>query len=368
MLTTTLSGSAPNLTVVPLDPGFRAKSTLVHKQLVSTANNPGSLHLASSSKSTWVKHDCSPATLLHSVEVHAKRGLLNLNASKDFATGALSQECKREVERAVTSTVAALNQVLARSDAGSPLITIHENHLLGDGLVYEDRNIPRRGNPDDYDRYHTLGVPFAENGRMQAHYHLELRGGLTATIVADVLNSLNDIGTVIAGREIISADDIELILGKLPDRETAKSSLRMEIKAVRQLIPTELDAKASKTQVRDELFGAFTALGSANVEISTGHVFRNAHMNGFRIAEPDCLGNGNTRLSDDLALVESFADGASTTPLTTLQFLDIHLSFRKAMGDLPAADGDGIEVKELQAFKERLEAASEQVIRMLRRS
>jgi hypothetical protein len=368
MLTTTLSVSAPNLSGVPLDPGFRAKKTLVHKQLVSTTNNPGSLHLASSSKSTWVRHDCSPATLLHSVEVHAGRGLLNLNASKDFATGALSEESKREVERAVTSTAAALNQITARSDAGAPLITIHENHLIGDGLVYEDRNIPRQGNPDDYDRYHTLGVPFAENGRMQPHYHLEFRGGLTASIVADVLNSLNDIGTVIAGKEIISKEDIELILGKLPARETAKPSLRTQIKAVRQSIPAELDAKASKTRVRDELFGTFTAMGSANVEASTGQVFRNAHMNGFRIAEPDCLGNGNTRLSDDLALVESFTEGGSTPSLTTQHLLDIHRSFRKAMANLPAADADGIEVKELEVFQKRLAAASEQVSRMLRHS
>ncbi|WP_237886830.1 hypothetical protein [Pseudomonas sp. PGPR40] len=366
MLTTTLSGSVPNLSGVLLDPGFRAKTTLVHKQLVSAANNPGSLHLASSSKSAWVKHDCSPATLLHSVEVHTKRGLMNLNASKDFATGTLSQENKREVERAVSSTVAALNQIMARNDAGPPSITIHENHLIGDGLVHEDRNIPRRGNPDDYDRYHTLGVPFAENGRMQAHYHLEFRGGLTAAAFADVLNGLNDVGTVIAGREIVSAEDIGLILGKIPSSDAAKSSLRMEIKAVRQLIPSEFDAGSSKTQARDELFGTFTALGSANVEVNTGQVFRNAHMNGFRVAEPDCLDNGNTRLSDDLALVESFSDGASVSTLTTQHLLDIHLSFRKAMADLP--DAGVVGMKEVKAFKERLELASQQVVSMLRRS
>ncbi|MNF77180.1 hypothetical protein D3C76_875920 [compost metagenome] len=366
MLTKTLSGSAPNLSGVLLDPGFHAKTTLVHKQLVLAENNPGSLHLASSSKLTWVKHDCSPAALLHSVEMHAKRGLLNLIASRDFSTGALSQEDKREVGRAVTSTVMALNQILARKDAESPSITVHENHLIGDGLTHEDRNLPRQSNPDDYDRYHTLGVPFAENGRMQAHYHLEFRGGLTAAAVADVLNSLNDVGTVIAGREIISAEDIELILGKMPASDAAKSSLRTEIKTVRQLIPSELDAGSSKTQVRDVLFGAFTALGSANVEVSTGQVFRNAHMNGFRVAEPDCLGNGNTRLSDDLALIESFSGGVSVSSLTIQHLLDIHLSFRKAMADLP--DADAVGVKELQAFKERLEAASDQVARMLRRS
>ncbi|AFY22230.1 hypothetical protein PputUW4_05040 [Pseudomonas sp. UW4] len=368
MLTKTLSGSAPNLSGVLLDPGFHAKTTLVHKQLVLAENNPGSLHLASSSKSAWVKHDCSPAALIHSVEVHAKRGLLNLIASRDFATGALSQEEKREVGRAVISTVMALNQILARKDAEFPSITIHENHLIGDGLIHEDRNLPRQSNPDDYDRYHTLGVPFAENGRMQAHYHLEFRGGLTAAAVADVLNSLNDVGIVIAGREIISAQDIELIVGKLPASDTAKSSLRMELKAVRQLIPSELDANASRTRTRDELFGAFTALGSASVEASTGQVFRNAHMNGFRIAEPDCLGNGNTRLSDDLALIESFSGGVSVSSLTIQHLLDIHLSFRKAMADLPDADADAVGVKELQAFKERLEAASDQVARMLRRS
>ncbi|PBJ09502.1 hypothetical protein [Pseudomonas sp. ACN5] len=366
MLTKTLSGSAPNLSGVLLDPGFHAKTTLVHKQLVLAENNPGSLHLASSSKLTWVKHDCSPAALLHSVEMHAKRGLLNLIASRDFSTGALSQEDKREVGRAVTSTVMALNQILARKDAESPSITVHENHLIGDGLIHEDRNLPRQSNPDDYDRYHTLGVPFAENGRMQAHYHLEFRGGLTAAAVADVLNSLNDVGTVIAGREIISVEDIELILGKMPASDAAKSSLRTEIKTVRQLIPSELDAGSSKTQVRDVLFGAFTALGSANVEVSTGQVFRNAHMNGFRVAEPDCLGNGNTRLSDDLALIESFSGGVSVSSLTIQHLLDIHLSFRKAMADLP--DADAVGVKELQAFKERLEAASDQVARMLRRS
>ena len=366
MLTTTLSSSVPNLGGVLLDPGFRAKATLIHKQLVSAANNPGSLHLASSSKSAWIKHDCSRATLLHSVEVHTKRGLLNLNASKDFSTGALSQESKREVERAVTSTVAALNQIMAKNDAGPPLITIHENHLAGDGLVHEDRNIPRRGNPDDYDRYHTLGVPFAENGRMQAHYHLEFRGGLTAAAVADVLDSLNDLGTVIAGREIISAEDIELIVGKMPASDAAKSSLRKDIKAVRQLIPSELDAGSAKTQVRDELFGAFTALGSANVEVSTGQVFRSAHMNGFRIAEPDCLDNGNTRLSDDLALVESISGGRAISSLTTQHLLDIHLSFQKAVADLP--DTAVVGMKEVQTFKERLELASEQVVRMLRRS
>ncbi|MNY12828.1 hypothetical protein D3C86_1459310 [compost metagenome] len=152
----------------------------------------------------------------------------------------------------------------------------------------------------------------------------------------------------------------------MPASDAAKSSLRTEIKTVRQLIPSELDAGSSKTQVRDVLFGAFTALGSANVEVSTGQVFRNAHMNGFRVAEPDCLGNGNTRLSDDLALIESFSGGVSVSSLTIQHLLDIHLSFRKAMADLP--DADAVGVKELQAFKERLEAASDQVARMLRRS
>jgi hypothetical protein len=366
MLSKTLSTSAPNLSSVLLDPGFRAKETLVYKQLVSTTQNPGSLHLASSSTAAWVKHDCSASGLLHSVEVHAKRGLLNLNASRDFATGVLSQPDKREVERAVTSMIAALNQIAGTAANGLPLITIHENHLIGDGLVHQDRDIPRQGNLADYDRYHTLGVPFAENGRMQAHYHLEFNGGVTGDNVADVLNSLNDLGTVIAGRQIISAEDIEIILGKLPAKVSEKFSLREQIKSVRQLIPSELHENSLKTQARDELFGVFTALGSANVEASTGQVFRNAHMNGFRFAEPDCMDSGNTRLSDDLELVESFINGFPVLTLSNQHLLDLYLSFRKAMAELPEASEVG--VKELQAFKERLETASEQITKMLRRS
>ena len=89
-------------------------------------------------------------------------------------------------------------------------------------------------------------------------------------------------------------------------------------------------------------------------------------MNGFRIAEPDCLDNGNTRLSDDLALVESISGGRAISSLTTQHLLDIHLSFRKAVADLP--DTAVVGMKEVQTFKERLELASEQVVRMLRRS
>lgn len=89
---------------------------------------------------------------------------------RGFATGEMSQTQKRDLQRAVTAVILAYNEASANKGDAVPQLTLQENHLAGDGKVHEDRKIPRQSNERDYNCCHTLGVVFADNGKMLPHY------------------------------------------------------------------------------------------------------------------------------------------------------------------------------------------------------
>jgi len=233
----------------------------------------------------WQRVACTPGSMLQNVEIRRAKGLLNLTGSSDFAIGTRSQTQKRDLQRTVAAVIMAYNEVAA--EAGAPLITIHENHVKGDGKVYEDRKIPRASNERDYDYYHTLGVNYADNGRMLPHYHLEFGKALNKQNVGAVLWNLHRIGRDVLGGEILHPNDIANILNKLPEGQILPGLDAQKVGERRQLLPNELATPKDRANSRDTLESAFIALSSANTEIASKHPsLRNAHMNSFRIAEP----------------------------------------------------------------------------------
>ncbi len=345
--------SAPALLNHPMVPGLHLTKTVLHLEKPSSAH-PGDLAVYLSKESDWGYRVCASESLLDRVEIYKNGGLLNLIASPEFTKESLSQTSKRELECAVIATVSSYNKTMApKDDSGTPRtlkpkelpITIHENHLAGDDKTYPDRHIPRKPNFLDYQRYHRLGAPFAGNGKMQPHYHLEFNTPLTRSGVGDILNTLNSMGRVIADREIISAEDIEQILNQLPISMKNERSHLAEIKANRALIPGELETEAQRTSARDYFRGELHALSSANTEKHgpRGKLIplNNMHMNSFRVIEPHsflaCFSNGYTSLVEDLKQAESIGTTSSPPP-STWELFELYSSFQKAMGDLAKAD------------------------------
>lgn len=110
--------------------------TLRHPGAVTQAENAGTLSLARSDPSRWSRHRCEEGGAFDSVEWHPRRGLLTLTGSAAFATGDMSQTHKRDVQRAVTAVILAYNESVAKGGEALPSLTIHENHLVGDGKVH----------------------------------------------------------------------------------------------------------------------------------------------------------------------------------------------------------------------------------------
>ncbi|MFM0069422.1 hypothetical protein [Paraburkholderia aspalathi] len=147
-----------------------------------------------------------------------------------------------------------LNELAA--DSGAAPVSIHENHLKGDGKVYEDRKIPRISNERDYDYYHTLGVSFAKNSRIMPHYHLEFGGALNKKGVAAVLQSLPRIGQEMLGGEILSQSDIAKVLDNLPEGQPIPGLDLQKIAEPRQRLPNQTDGPEDRARSRDELESA----------------------------------------------------------------------------------------------------------------
>ncbi len=262
----------------------------------------------------WTRIECSPNSLLQNIEIRPERGLLNLTGSAQFCSGELSQTQKRDLQRAIVSIVTAYNEVAA--EEGKASITIHENHFKGDGYIYEHSKIPRKSNERDYDYYHTLGVNFADNGKMMPHYHLEFGGGrLIKGEVKAVLESLQEVGKKISQeREILTSNDIVAVLANFIESTGQISSINAtRIENKRLPLPNELDSQRERAERRDELEGQFIALASANVQsktsskiISNTGPFQSAYMNTFRTAEPmfECFSAGHISIHDDLRKIE----------------------------------------------------------------
>ncbi|WP_024904168.1 hypothetical protein [Robbsia andropogonis] len=311
----------------------------------------------------WQRVACTPGSMLQNVEIRRAKGLLNLTGSSDFAIGTRSQTQKRDLQRTVAAVIMAYNEVAA--EAGAPLITIHENHVKGDGKVYEDRKIPRASNERDYDYYHTLGVNYADNGRMLPHYHLEFGKALNKQNVGAVLWNLHRIGRDVLGGEILHPNDIANILNKLPEGQILPGLDAQKVGERRQLLPNELATPKDRANSRDTLESAFIALSSANTEIASKHPsLRNAHMNSFRIAEPmfECFSSGHTALIDDLQRIENASihgDGLGVSDL-----MSIHQGLKKAMAEL--GDFSGGTAQERDALAVRLNAATGKIKRLLK--
>jgi hypothetical protein len=239
------------------------------------------------------------------VEVHAKRGIVNLIASEKFPLGELNQSTKRELGRAVISVVSAYNKA-----SQEVAISVHENHLKGDGGIYPDADIPREPNSRDYDYYHTLGIPFADNGEMQPHYHLQFEGrSVDREMLRSVLIPLNDIGDI-DGVEIISEYDIEHLASTLPEGSGVAPMIE-DVIAHREKIPIEIESAEAQVYLRDSYRGEFIALSSQhtfNRANATGveQALANMHMNSYRDPEPllECFVTGTTTVSEALHRIE----------------------------------------------------------------
>lgn len=358
----------------PLLAGLHVLDNLLHPGGIESARHPGSLSLGQSKASTWKAHQCADESLLGRVELHSGRGLMNLFASARFANGELSQTTKREVEGAITATLSAYNHAMAPRDGnGQPLpaqpgelaVSLHENHLVGDGRVHPHRLIPRTPNPRDYDFYHTLGVPFAENGSMLAHYHLEFNGPLTHSGVSAILGTLHSMGRMIDGREIISTGDVEHLLSLLPKASSDEPSHLEQMQRDRMRLPRELHTARQRAQARDRLRGEFHALSSSNTEkhdtLPRPARNHNMHMNSLRALEPECLFScfayGHTSLVEDLEQVESLG-GASAAPPSTRELFELHAALRQAMNELAGASPVNDEERaQAKAMATRLQAA-----------
>jgi hypothetical protein len=346
-----------------LAPEVRRFDPLLHPLGNLNPRNPGAVMVARNNVREWQRIDCAPGSMLQNVEIRHAKGLLNLTASSSFATGSMSQTQKRDLQRAVASVVMAYNELAAES--GAAPVSIHENHLKGDGKVYEDRNIPRVSNERDYDFYHTLGVNFAKNGRMMPHYHLEFGCALNKKGVAAVLQSLHSIGKDVLGSEILSQSDITKVLDKLPEGQPIPGIDAQKIAERRQRLPNEMTAADERARSRDELESAFIALSSANTEAASDNTFlRNAHMNSFRPAEPmfECFSAGHTSLVDDLERIERAP--LNEHGMSVPELMSIHQGFKKASGELAGYSGGSAE--ERHTLADRLHAGMEKARDLLR--
>ncbi len=356
------SESAPRPATRKLDPEVQRLDTLQHPLAARNARNPGTVMVARNDVNEWTRHDCAPGSLLQHVEVRPAKGLLNLVASAQFATGAWSQTRKRDLQRAVAAVLLAYNEGAATR--GKPPITIHENHLLGDGKVHEDRRLPRQPNPRDYDYYHTLGVSHAGNGRMLPHYHLEFGEPLNRRNAGAVLENLQKLGAPL-GREVFSRDDLQALLQQLPGAASGPGSRQVALARLR--LPQELASPAERARRRDELEGAFIALSSGNTEQASQRLFlRNMHMNSFRPAEPllECFASGHTSVMDDLARVEAHAGSGTGGTLDLGELLAMHHALHRAAQQAPGLEGGT--AAERQALAERLQRGADKVKALLR--
>ncbi|WP_201258199.1 hypothetical protein, partial [Piscirickettsia litoralis] len=207
--------SAPNLATKKIAPDVRMFDTLRHPISSLNAKNPGTVIFSRNSKDEWSRIPLTPNSILQNIEVRPSKGLMNLTGSMKFTTGELNQTQKRDLQRVVTSIIMAYNSIAKEKKA--PLISIHENHFIGDGEIYENRNIPRLPNEMDYDYYHTLGVNFSDNGIMMPHYHLEFDRPLSKNNVRPILESLQKLGKEALKSDILGVNEISTILEKLPD-------------------------------------------------------------------------------------------------------------------------------------------------------
>ncbi|GKS89601.1 hypothetical protein [Acidovorax sp. SUPP2539] len=358
------SESMPTQGGPKLAPEVRRFDTLQHPLGSRNARNPGTVSIARNNPSEWSRVACTEGSLLSNIEVRPHKRLLNLTGSDLFATGGLSQTQKRDLQRAVTSVVMAYNTLAEK--AGAKPITIHENHLAGDGKVHEDRKIPRASNERDYDYYHTLGVSFADNGRMLPHYHLEFGDKMGRHNVAPILQSLRHIGQQVLGQDILGDKEIAAILAKLPAGLPVEGLNAQQIEAARQRLPNEQAAPEERAKSRDDLESAFIALSSQNTEDAEPKRFiRNMHMNSFRPAEPmlECFSAGHTSVMDDLAKVEAYPDSAAGQPVDAKEWLAVYLGLRTASRELGGYEG-GSE-PERQAIQQRLTGAMGKIQQML---
>lgn len=356
------SESAPRPATRKLDPEVQRLDTLQHPLAARNVRNPGTVMIARNDVNEWTRRDCAPDSLLQHVEMRPAKGLLNLVASARFATGDWSQTRKRDLQRAVAAVLLAYNEVAAAR--GKPPITIHENHLQGDGKVHEDRSIPRQPSACDYDYYHTLGVAHADNGRMLPHYHLEFGEPLNRRNAGAVLENLHKLSAPL-GRELFSRDDLQALLQQLPGAATGPRSRQVALARLR--LPQELASPPDRAQRRDELEGAFIALSSQNTEQASRRlVLRNMHMNSFRPAEPllECFASGHTSVMDDLAHIEAYPGPGAGEALGTGELLAMHHALHRAAQQAPGFEGGT--PAQRQALAERLQLGAEKVNALLR--
>jgi hypothetical protein len=347
-----------------LAPEVRKFDTLEHPLSGLSPRNPGTLMVARNNQNEWNRIPCTPNSLLQNIEVRARKGLLNLTGSAQFATGELNQTQKRDLQRAVTTVVMSYNALAAKS--GTPALSIHENHLIGDGEVHEDRKIPRKSNERDYDYYHTLGANFTDNGRMLPHYHLEFGGPLNRGDVAAVLESLHRIGKEVLGQEILSTSDITAVLAKVPKGASRSGITAQDIETHRLPLPNELESPERRAHARDELEGAFIGLSSRNTELGVEQpLIRNMHMNSFRQAEPmfECFSSGHTSVMDDLLKIEAHPISSRNPSPDVGELLAINQGLRKASRELAGYSGGNID--ERQALDGRLNDAMSKIKHLL---
>ncbi|KPW24994.1 hypothetical protein ALO83_200121 [Pseudomonas cannabina pv. alisalensis] len=359
------SNSAPAETTHKLAPDVRRFDTLLHPAENASNLNAGILMLAQNDKRQWDRVTCSPGLLLQNIEVRPEKGLLNLTGSEKFCSGELSQTEKRDLQRAVTSIVMTYNQMAA--EHGEAPISIHENHLKGDGKVYEDRHIPRKSNEKDYDYYHTLGVSYADNGKMLPHYHLEFNGKLEKNNVGIILENLKDLGKKIIGKDILTEKEITAVLEKLPERNGTPGFNAAMVREHRPLLPNEITDSTERVRRRDELEGDFISLSSHNTELAADKsrlFIRNAHMNSFRPAEPifECFSAGQVSVMEDLLKVEKHLhldSSESSGQLNFNELLAIHFGLNKALKEL---NGDASStVEQRQELAARFGAGIEKI-------
>lgn len=319
-----INASSPNLSITPSYPGIHDMDDS------SLAPSAGLLFETRLGTDEWISRDCDES-LIGRVEINSKRGLVNFIASEDFALGNFSAQTKRALERAIVSSVQAYNQ-----SACAVAITIHENHLKGDGRIHADANIPREPNPRDYNRYHTLGVSFASNGRMLPHYHLQFEDG---RVKADMLRVLLHplLHASVDGKAVISERDAEAIIAKVPDgRSDAPVTERaFDAHPGTCETPSAIESRDA-CAVRDNYRSAFIALSTQNTENRAGsssgieRSLTNMLMNSHREADPSlsCFMHGTTTLSDTLHRIEK---GDCFRSSTVADYADANRVLRDAL-------------------------------------
>jgi hypothetical protein len=385
---------------LPLDPSkhFHAITrTSIHGETIKADNNPGILSVAVSPLENWNQFDCSPNSLLGRVEINHKHGLINLIASDGFPLGKLSQPIKFQLQGNVAAVIDAYNLYFSEDNGDkdnlikkTPMISIHENHFFGDKQIHNNEAIPRQYDDRDLDRYHTPGVPFAENKKMQPHYHLEFKKKpLTADAVQDILYNLSQIKKI-DGHQIISEEEA-LNCFNLFKQQTGLQGTREPIKLEKRVtLPSEVNTDPEKAIAKDELEGLFIALSSANTffrelinddeakwkerkasqaaesnskEDKAGP-FENAHMNNFRLptGPEECFHFGHVQAIDVLQRVEkqpSFA-GLRGKPMEhAFTLFKVLKDTKKALIAIheKKIKNDDKNTKDLEALIERTESA-----------